>query len=225
MKTKTLFRILLIIVVLVLSILVLRSILRPEKFKLIYEERRDIIKERLMTIRAVEAVYKNEFKTYCSNIDSLVDFVQNGHVNVIKNVGEIPEGMTEADALKKGILKKETVAVPAKDRILETDANLNIESFKDFQYIPMADGKKFTIQTGSIASKTYEIPVYCIDVPLDDILANIDKSITPKNTNVFTRFFNYIFYHGLANEVQYRVQYGNITMGSLTEASTSGNWE
>ena len=222
---KILFRCLLVVVVLVLAIMVMRSIMRPEKFRNVYNERCELIKERLITIRDVQAVYKNENKTYFADADSLADFALNGTVSIIKNVGDIPEGMTEKDALKAGLLRKETVEISAMEKVMETDASRKPENFNHLQYVLGSNGAKFNIQTGSIASKTYEIPVYMIVVPLDDILADMDKAITPENSSPFVKFFNKIFYNGLAEETQYRSQYKDMVMGSLTEASTSGNWE
>lgn len=218
---KTAFRVLLIIAAIFIGLLVFRSIMRPEKYKTVYETRKNEIRDRLVTLRAAQAVYKNEFKTYASDIDSLVDFVQNGHVTIVKNVGNIPENMTEEAAFKAGLIRRETTEVPAKEKILELDPNV-VYHLDDFQYIPFNKGKKFTIQTGSIASRTYEIPVYRIDVPIEDILASMDESITPKNANFLKRFFNYIIYNNLDEE---NYVYPPIHMGSLTEANTSGSWE
>lgn len=222
---KVLFRCLMVVVVLVLAIMVMRSIMRPEKFRNVYNERCELIKEKLITIRDVQAVYKNENKTYFADADSLADFALNGKVSIIKNVGDIPEGMSEKDALKAGLLRKETVEISAMEKVMETDASRKPENFNNLQYVLHSNGPKFNIQTGSIASKTYEIPVYMIVVPLDDILADMDKAITPENASPFVKFFNKIFYNGLAEETQYRSQYKDMVMGSLTEASTSGNWE
>jgi len=225
MKIKTLFQIFLGIVALFLALLAFRSIMRPEKFKIVYDLRKSEIINRLTTLRAVEAVYKTEFKRYTADIDSLVDFANNGYISIVKNVGEIPEGMTEADALKKGILTKQTFKVPAQGKIMEIDPNVQPETFKYFQYIPETNKKKFEIQIGSIKSKTYEIPVYRVEVQLDDILSNMEKSITPQNVNLFRKIWNYLIYNNLPNEQEYREQYGIIWMGSLTESNTSGSWE
>jgi hypothetical protein len=225
MKIKTLFQIFLVIVALFLALLAFRSIMRPEKFKMVYELREKEIKNRLTTLRAVEAVYKTEFKHYTADIDSLVDFANNGSISIVKNIGEIPEGMSEAEALKKGILTKQTFKVPAKGKILEIDPNVNPETFKYFQYIPETNKKKFEIQVGSIKSKTYEIPVYRVEVAVDDILFNMEKSITPEKAGRLTQFWNYLIYNNLPEEQQYKNQYGIIWMGSLTEANTSGSWE
>lgn len=225
MKAKTLFKIVLVLVIIVLAIMVMRSILRPEKFRSVYNQRCEVIKEKLITIRDLQAVYKNEYKTYLSDADSLADFSENGMVSIIKNVGDIPEGMSEKDALAAGLLHKETVEITAKEKVMETDASRKIENFDNLQYVLGVNGPKFNIQTASIASKTYEIPVYMIVVPLDDILYNMEEAITPPNSNAFVKFMNKIFYGGLSEETQYREQYKDMVMGSLTEAVTTGNWE
>ncbi|MCQ2285840.1 MAG: hypothetical protein MJZ76_03065 [Bacteroidales bacterium] len=222
MKAKTLFRILLVILVVFFSILAMRCIMRPERFKTVYELRHDAIATRLSAIRSIQTVYKNENKKFASSVDELVDFVENGHITIIKNIGEIPEDMTEEQAFKAGLLKKQEVIIPAKNKILELDPNINM---KDFQYIPFADKKKFSIDTASISSATYSIPVYRIDVPIDDILVNMDRSIQPENANIFQKLWNKLFYSGLAEETQYKSQYKDMWMGSLTEASTTGSWE
>ncbi|MBO4654570.1 MAG: hypothetical protein J5644_03395 [Bacteroidales bacterium] len=222
---KILFRLVMVVVILVLAVMVMRSIMRPEKFRNVYNERCEMIKEKLITIRDVQAVYKNENKKYFADADSLADFAANGKVSIIKNVGEIPEGMNEKDALKAGLLRKETVEISAMEKVMETDATRKPENFSNLQYVLGHDGPKFNIQTGSIASKTYEIPVYMIVVPLDDILMDMDKAITPENSSALVKFMNKIFYGGLSEETQYRSQYKDMVMGSLTEASTSGNWE
>jgi hypothetical protein len=225
MKIKTLTHILLVVVAVILALLATRSILRPEKYKMVYNQRSEEIRSRLITLRAVQQVYRNEFKKYASDIDTLADFANNGVVHIIKTSGEIPEDMTEEAAFKAGILKKVVEEIPAKDKIFEADPNLNSESLKIFAFIPLCDGKKFEIQLGKISSKTYEIPVYRVDVPLDDVLANLDKTITPKEANFFSRFWNKLFYSGLAQETQFKSQYKPMWLGSLTDASTSGSWE
>lgn len=225
MKTRALISTLLVLIVVVLAVFAARSIMRPEKFRQTYEDRKTLNVNNLKTIRCAQTIYKNVFKVYASDIDSLVDFVNNGQVEVEKTVGNFPDTMSQEQAFKLGLIKKQVVKIPAIDKMLELDPNLTIENFKNFQYIPYSDKEKYEIQTGSIASKTYEIPVYRIDVSLDQILVNMDRSITPENAGVFSKFWNKIFYNKLAEEEQYKSQYSDIYMGSLTEASTAGSWE
>lgn len=225
MKTRALISTLLVLIVVVLAVFAARSIMRPEKFRQTYEDRKTLNVNNLKTIRCAQTIYKNVFKVYASDIDSLVDFVNNGQVEVEKTVGNFPDTMSQEQAFKLGLIKKQVVKIPAIDKMLELDPNLTRENFKNFQYIPYSDKEKYEIQTGSIASKTYEIPVYRIDVSLDQILVNMDRSITPENAGVFSKFWNKIFYNKLAEEEQYKSQYSDIYMGSLTEASTAGSWE
>lgn len=225
MKTRKLLSLLLIIVVVFLAIFAARAIMRPEKFRQVYELRKTENANKLTTIRCAQAIYKSVNKVYASDIDSLVDFVENGKVKIEKNVGHVPDSMDEAEAFKLGLIHKEVVEIPALEKMLEIDANLSKENFKNFQYIPFSDKKKYEIQTSSIARKTYEIPVYRIDVPLDDVLINMDRSISPKDAGFFKKLWNKIFFNKLSEEDQYKAQYKDMYMGSLTEASTAGSWE
>ena len=226
MNIRRLFSILLAIVVVVLAIFAARSIMRPEKFKTVYQLRKEANVQNLLAIRSAQAVYKNVNKVYADDIDKLVDFVNSGTVLIEKNVGNFPDTMTEAEAFKLGLIHKEIVKVPAMEKILGIDKKIPAENFKNFQYIPFSNKeKKYEIQTDSISSKTYTIPVYRIEVGLDDMLYNMDRSITPENAGPLTRLWNKIFYNNLSEEQQYRSQYEGIYMGSLTEASTAGSWE
>ena len=112
------------------------------------------------------------------------------------------------------------------EKILELDQkNLTPESFKNFTRIPYSDNKKYKIQTGVISNKNYEVPLYRIDVPIDDILINMDRTVTPENSNVFKKVWDKIFFNNLSEETQYKSLYPDLYMGSLTEASTAGSWE
>ena len=219
MKIRRLISILLAIVVVILAIFAARSIMRPEKFKTVYQLRKEANVQNLLAIRSAQAVYKNVHKVYADDIDKLVDFVKNGTVMIEKNVGNFPDTMSEAEAFKLGLIHKEVVEVPAIEKILDIDHKIPAENFKHFQYIPFSNKeKKYEIQTDSLS-------VYRIDVSLDDLLYNMDKSITPENAGPLTKLWNKIFYNDLAEEEQYRSQYEAIYMGSLTEASTAGSWE
>lgn len=226
MKIRRLFSILLAIVVVVLAIFAARSIMRPEKFKTVYQNRKEANIQNLLSIRSAQAVYKNVHKVYAADIDELVDFVNNGKVQIEKNVGNVPDTMSEAQAFKLGLIRKEVVSVPAIEKILDIDHNLTKDNFKNFQYIPFSNKeKKYEIQVDSLSSKTYTIPVYMVEVPLDDILINMDKSVVPENAGFLARIWSKIFYNDLDSEKQYREQYAPLTLGSLTEASTAGSWE
>ncbi len=222
MKVQTLFRILLIIIVLFLSVLAFRSIMRPEKFQSVFTEREKEIKNRLITLRTAQLVYKMEHKKFAENIDDLAEFVNNGTLTIVKMEGTIPENVSEKDALAKGLIRKVEEKIPAKAKILELDKNIKPAFFKNFQFIPDNDGKKFKIQTAKLSN---EYEVYKIEVSLDEIFANMHRAVTPPNSNFMKKGLNYILYNKLEKEDQYRKLYKPMWLGSLTDAVTTGSWE
>lgn len=226
MKVQSLFRIVLVIIILFLTFMIFRSIMRPGKFKSVYEQREDRIVECLEIIRNAQNVYKQETGKVSGDIDELYDFVQNGTITVeqTKMLKEVPKNMSEEDAFAQGYLEKSIVKIPAKRRMMENDKNLVESSLKNFNYIAET-GNKFKIDTASVESAGVIIPVYRIYLTVDDILANMQQTIIPENSSAIAKFWNKLLYSGLEEETQYRVQYRDIWMGALDNASVSGSWE
>lgn len=226
MKVQSLFRIVLVIIILFLTFMIYRSIMRPGKFKSVYEQREDRIVECLEIIRNAQNVYKQETGKVSGDIDELYDFVQNGTITVeqTKMLKEVPKNMSEEDAFAQGYLEKSVVKIPAKRRMMENDKNLVESSLKNFNYIAET-GNKFKIDTASVESAGVIIPVYRIYLTVDDILANMQQTIIPENSSAIAKFWNKLLYSGLEEETQYRVQYRDIWMGALDNASVSGSWE
>lgn len=226
MKVQSLFRIVLVIIILFLTFMIFRSIMRPGKFKSVYEQREDRIVECLEIIRNAQNVYKQETGKVSGDIDELYDFVQNGTITVeqTKMLKEVPKNMSEEDAFAQGYLEKSVVKIPAKRRMMENDKNLVESSLKNFNYIAET-GNKFKIDTASVESAGVIIPVYRIYLTVDDILANMQQTIIPENSSAIAKFWNKLLYSGLEDETQYRVQYRDIWMGALDNASVSGSWE
>ena len=106
------------------------------------EAREKIVIARLMDIRNAEEQYKMTFGEYCGTIDSLIDFVKYGKtVDKIIKEGELTDdqlesGMTEREAVAKGIIKRDTVWITAAEK-------LGIANPDSMKYVPIgrqADG-------------------------------------------------------------------------------------
>ena len=104
--------------------------------------REKLVIARLMQIRDAEEQYKMTFGEYCGTIDSIIDYVKNGKtVDKIIKEGELTDdqleaGMTEREAVAKGIIKRDTVWVTAA-------AKLGIANPDSMKYVPIgrkADG-------------------------------------------------------------------------------------
>ncbi len=104
---------------------------------------------RLMQIRDAEEQYKMTFGEYCGTIDSIIDFVKNGKtVDKIIKEGELTDdqleaGMTEREAVAKGIIKRDTVWITAAEK-------LGIKNPDSLKYVPVgrpANGEFKVVQS------------------------------------------------------------------------------
>lgn len=116
--------------------------------------REKLVRERLLQIRDVEELYKQSTGEYCGTLDSLIDFIKNGKVVEIYKEGELNDdqleaGMTEAQAVRQGIIRRDSMFYPAIDKIKERfeadKLSLSILDNPDsLKYIPVgrkADGQ------------------------------------------------------------------------------------
>ena len=96
------------------------------------------------------------FGEYCGTIDSLIDFVKNGKtVDKIIKDGELTDdqleaGMTEREAVAKGLIKRDTVWMTAAEK-------LGISNPDSMKYVPIgrpADG------TFTVVRSTFDPSVY-----------------------------------------------------------------
>ncbi len=111
--------------------------------------REKVVIARLMEIRNAEEQYKMTFGEYCGTIDSLIDYVKNGKtVDKIIKEGELTDdqleaGMTEREAVAKGIIKRDTVWMTAAEK-------LGIANPDSMKYVPIgrpADGSFIVVNS------------------------------------------------------------------------------
>lgn len=118
------------------------------EFKNEREARQKLVIERLMQIRDAEEQYKITFGYYCGTIDSLIDYVKTGMtVDKVIKEGELSDeqleaGMTEREAIQKGIIRRDTMWVTAAEK-------LGITNPDSMKYVPVgrvADGTFTTVK-------------------------------------------------------------------------------
>ncbi len=133
---KSVVNILLGLCVLGLAYACYTSIYSNIAFDKVKAERELAVRERLWEIRNAEEQFKMIHGYFCGTIDSLVDFVKNEKaIDHIVKEGELSDdqleaGMTEAEAVRKGIIKRDTVWVSAAE-------NLGISCPDSLRYIPV----------------------------------------------------------------------------------------
>lgn len=174
---KITVNLILLVCTLLLAYSCYRSIYSDIEFDKLKAERENVVKAQLMKIREAEEKFKISNKgEYCGSIDSLIDFIKNGRaVDKIIKEGELTDdqlesGMTEAQAVRQGIIKRDTVWV-------STAEILGISNADSLKYVPV--GKEgATIQLRKKAAfnlKSNEFDMLVeVRASLDDYLDGLD---------------------------------------------------
>lgn len=170
------------------------SIDEPMKFDIEKKKRYADVIENIKVIRDWQLAYKSVNKVYAPNFDSLFLFVNTGVFPVIKAVGTVPDTLTEAEAVKLGIVSRDTVMVSVKDSLYKLGGDIN-----DVRFIPYSNKVEFTMAAGMVEKGQMQVPVFELFASNEDIFQDIEP-------------------------LYYKPEEG-IKVGSLTEPSTSGNWE
>jgi hypothetical protein len=209
---KTAFQILLTIAILVLAYFCIDSINKPVKFQKNYETRRDNVIERLKEIRSAQVAYRSVNGVYTASFDTLIAFVAADSLPMVRMEGALTdsmlfEGMTEATALKMGIITRDTSRISVRDSLFSRKPWI----LDSLRYVPFTDKKEFEMGIGVIKTASeVEVPVF------------------------EARVHNNIYLNGLEeqeiiniNDRQRKLEkYPGLKVGSLSEANNNaGNWE
>ncbi|MCT4614585.1 MAG: hypothetical protein N4A49_06900 [Marinifilaceae bacterium] len=214
-------RILLGLVIIVLGYLCFQSIYRPLTFTdVIKKQRYEAIANRLKNIRTAQVAFKEVNGQYTGSFDTLINFIKNDSLPLIKSIGSLTDeqveaGMTEKEAVKKGFITRDTVMVPVFQTIFNDPKVPKPTNAEDMRYVPFT-GKKFTfdlaageVVTGSsLKVKVFEAKVSNMKI-FDDIYNEFEEEILQENGN------------------RIRLgKYPGLKVGSLEEANNNaGNWE
>lgn len=220
MKNK-LIQALLILAVAVLSVYIYRSIMRPEKYRIITEERKAIVVEQMKDIRTAQIAYKTAKGLYANDFDQLITFLTEGKMPIVVKTGTVPDDLTEKQAIQKGIVKRDTLFVDAFKEVFKDKPNINV---KRLAFIPFAGDQKFEMKSDTIEKGRIKVAVFQVIAPKKAYLSGIDKEIK-ENSKGFASFMNSILYSDLEKQFEKNPKYFDLIMGSLTEPSTDGNWE
>jgi len=194
---KTVIQIGLVIVIAVLVYLVVESVMEPVRFNREVARREAQIIQRLRDIRAVQVAHRSRYQSFNSDLDSLVGFVRYDSLPIIMAIGSVPDSLTEAEAVRLGIVKRDTMWMPVRDS-LQVRMTYPLDSLP---YVPFSGGKRFAMDADFIERGLVKLPVFEAFTIPEHYLADLDKWR--------------IYYTRLAG----------LKAGSMVEASIDGNWE
>jgi hypothetical protein len=196
---KTVIQVLLALIIVVLGYLIFESIMEPVRFNQEVAQREARIVQRLKDIRQIQVAHRSRYGYFNSDLDSLIQFVRTDSLSVIKAIGTVPDSLTEAEAVRLGIVQRDTVWIRAIDSLL-TRARYPLDSIK---YVPHSGGVEFVMGASKIERGFTKIPVFEAYALPQDYLKGV---------------YRWRVYYTRDEEAGLRV-------GSLVEASIDGNWE
>ncbi len=206
---KRAIQIVLLLVIIGLGYAVYRSINEPIEYEEQFQKRTKAVVNRLKLIRDAQVAYKSINGKYTGSFDTLIDFVKNGQLKMLHMEGSLNDsllaaGMTEKEAIKLGIIKRDTVYIPVKDSICK---NFNPDSLRSVPYVNAEFEMGSTVLT---SSSNLSIPVFEAKVANKVYLKGLDDQQRINKDN-------------LANKLG---RYPGLKVGSLEEANNNaGNWE
>ncbi len=210
MKPRTIISIVLIAGILALVVVLYNSIMRPVKFDAEYNKRSAEVIVKLKDIRAIQEAYKGTYGRFCGDLDSLLLFLETGKVNMVKKYGVVPDSLTEAQALKAGIIKRDTVEVNPLEKLLEEKKLLSpVSELKNLKYIPYSDNKVFDMKADIIERSGVMVPTF-------EATADIFT---------YTKGMKEQDVINLKAEIEGKNRYPGWKVGDVTQPITDGNWE
>lgn len=212
----------LILVILVLIVAIYRSLSRPEKFNEVYEARKAEVIQKLSDIRTLQTFYKNEKGSYAGNFDQLKDFWENGKMRVVVKEGNVPDSMTEAQAIKLKLVRRDTVVLNAKEEMIKTLPNLDINTF---DLVPYSGKEQFLIAADTLRTGNVPVQVYEVKALRSQYMKNLDNDPRVKKAFLGKLLYGNMQKQFLGPDYNYKDNVIDLILGSLTEASTNGNWQ
>ena len=207
---KVTLKILLAVAVVLLAYMCYRSIMGPIEFKDERDRRENLIKARLIDIRKAQIEYKNIHKVHAANFDELSKFLKDEKLPFLIKEGvltdeQLEKGMTEKEAVKKGLIRRATVWVTAVDTLFGKGYNVD-----DLRNVPGAN-VQFTMDTATLTSGSgYTVKVFQCGVLYDDYLGDLNKQEV----------------YNLKDKASKMGKYAGLRVGSVEEINNNaGNWE
>lgn len=172
------FKALLVIAAICLAWLCYDSITTPIKFSEEKERREKEIIQRLSDIRKAEVEFRNIKGDYTASFDTLLDFIKNEKSVIILKEGELTdkqleEGMTEKEAVKLGLIKRDTTFVNMQVALF--GENYPVDSLC---YIPYSHPRqKFELEKGEVTTGSAGIAVKVMEAraPYVAYLADLNR--------------------------------------------------
>jgi hypothetical protein len=192
-------KIILAVVIIFLGYLIFNSINKPVKFENTLQARGDVIVAKLKDIRIAQNLFRNQYGHYTGSFDSLKTFVKTGKIPEVKMIPD-PNDTTFTRTISDTIR-----FVSIYDSIF-SKKNYPLEKLNE---VPYSNGDLFSILAGKINKGGVDVAVF-------EVSARMETYTKDLNTQLVVNRIK---------ELEDISKFPGLKVGSMTEATTDGNWE
>ncbi|MEZ4721249.1 MAG: hypothetical protein R2813_05160 [Flavobacteriales bacterium] len=139
-----------------------QSIKVPIEFQNEKEKRYEHVIQRLKDIRTAELAYKAKYQKYAGSFDTLVNFITNDSLELIKAFGEVPDTMTLEAALAAGLVTRDTILVPVVDSLFgihHMDGRVHKFKIDSLRFVPFTKAE-FKLEAATVERSGADVPVF-----------------------------------------------------------------
>lgn len=207
---KKIIQIALALLIVVLAWLIWESIQTPIRFNKEKDKRKAATIQRLKDIRTAQIAYKDEYGKFTASFDTLIDFVKNDSMKLVKAEGALSDellaqGWTEAIAVQEGLIKRDTIRIAIKDTLFTPDFQADL-----LWKVPYTETDSFEMATANLNVSNLDVNVFEAKVHNNVLLHGLDKQLI---INLNDRMKN-------ANN------FPGVKVGDIYEPNNNaGNWE
>lgn len=197
---KIIIQIVLFVIIVFLVYKIYESIMEPMRFNKERDLRMTEVVQNLKDIRAAQLAYKSIYAKYSPSFDTLLDFVGNEEIPMVKMIPD-PEDTT----FSKSIM--DTIGfIPVRDSLFGGRPNFQIFNLP---LIPYTDGDTFKLYAGKIERSNVMVQVFEASALNSQFLKGLEEQLVNNYTD----------------KLESTERFPGLKVGSMTEASTDGNWE
>ncbi|MDD2419713.1 MAG: hypothetical protein EOM16_03165 [Bacteroidia bacterium] len=166
---KILMYVILPAIIIVLGYVIYKSVQQPVVFEKNRKLRESVCIDRLKDIRTLQVAYKSRYNKFTGNMDSLIDFYNNGTITIIKQVGSLDDSAAVAEKR----VYRDSIQIAVKDTLLKRN-NFVVDSIA---YIPFSGGKKMILEALIAKVSGVDVPLFEAAAPYDNLLIGLDRQL------------------------------------------------
>jgi FtsP/CotA-like multicopper oxidase with cupredoxin domain len=192
----------------VLAYLIYLSVMEPITFNKNREERFSAVIEKLKDIRDAQVAYRTVNGEFAKDFETLISFIDTGVYTITQ---QKDSSFMRYNRVYRIDMQVDTVVVDTLGTVTVKDSLFKGDSsYKTLFSVPFAqNGERFEMKSDVVNKQGFDAPVFEASVKKDVVLYDQPKELLARENT-----------HSSIEEVN-----GNtITVGSLTDVSTSGNW-